>query len=63
METRHRRCALHAKIAGRVGFDAGKVLAEFGLAGHENKKARQLSGGMLQRVNIASALAHDPRYC
>ena len=48
------------KIAGRVGFDPAQVLAEFGLAGHENKKARQLSGGMLQRVNIASAMAHDP---
>ena len=48
------------KIAGRVGFDPAKVLAEFGLAGHENKRARELSGGMLQRVNIASAMAHDP---
>ena len=47
------------KIAGRVGFDP-KVLREFGLEGHENKRARQLSGGMLQRVNIASAMAHDP---
>jgi NitT/TauT family transport system ATP-binding protein len=48
------------KIAGRVGFDAAKVLREFGLEGHEDKRAKQLSGGMLQRVNIASAMAHDP---
>jgi NitT/TauT family transport system ATP-binding protein len=48
------------KIAGRVGFDPAKVLREFGLAGHEAKRARELSGGMLQRVNIASAMAHDP---
>jgi NitT/TauT family transport system ATP-binding protein len=48
------------KIAGRVGFDPAEVLREFGLGGHEGKRARQLSGGMLQRVNIASAMAHDP---
>jgi NitT/TauT family transport system ATP-binding protein len=48
------------KIAGRVGFDPAKVLREFGLEGHETKRARELSGGMLQRVNIASAMAHDP---
>jgi NitT/TauT family transport system ATP-binding protein len=48
------------KIAGRVGFDPAKVLREFGLEGHEQKRARELSGGMLQRVNIASAMAHDP---
>lgn len=48
------------KIAGKVGFDPAKVLREFGLEGHETKRARQLSGGMLQRVNIASAMAHDP---
>ena len=48
------------KIAGRVGFDPATVLREFGLAGHEGKRARELSGGMLQRVNIASAMAHDP---
>ncbi|MFO1081601.1 MAG: ABC transporter ATP-binding protein [Reyranellaceae bacterium] len=48
------------KIAGRVGFDPATLLRAFGLAGHEDKKPRQLSGGMLQRVNIASAIAHDP---
>jgi NitT/TauT family transport system ATP-binding protein len=48
------------KIAGRIGFDPATVLREFGLEGHETKRARQLSGGMLQRVNIASAMAHDP---
>ena len=48
------------KIAGRVGFDPAEVLRAFGLAGHESKRARELSGGMLQRVNIASAMAHDP---
>jgi NitT/TauT family transport system ATP-binding protein len=48
------------KIAGRIGFDPATVLREFGLEGHETKRARQLSGGMLQRVNIANAMAHDP---
>ena len=48
------------KIAGRIGFDPAQVLREFGLEGHEEKRARELSGGMLQRVNIASAMAHDP---
>jgi NitT/TauT family transport system ATP-binding protein len=48
------------KIAGRVGFDPAKVLREFGLEGHETKRPRELSGGMVQRVNIASAMAHDP---
>jgi NitT/TauT family transport system ATP-binding protein len=48
------------KIAGRAGFDPAELLREFGLGGHEDKRARELSGGMLQRVNIASAMAHDP---
>ena len=49
------------RIAGRVGFPPRELLSEFGLAGHEGKRPHQLSGGMLQRVNIASAIAHDPR--
>lgn len=48
------------KIAGRVGFPADQLLRDFGLEGHERKKPSQLSGGMLQRVNCASAIAHDP---
>jgi len=48
------------RIARRAGFPAAELLREFGLAGHEDKRPHHLSGGMLQRVNIASALAHDP---
>lgn len=48
------------KIAGKIGFPAKDLLADFGLAGHEDKRPAQLSGGMLQRVNCASAIAHDP---
>ena len=48
------------RITRRAGFPAGELLREFGLAGHEDKRPHHLSGGMLQRVNIASALAHDP---
>jgi NitT/TauT family transport system ATP-binding protein len=47
------------RITGRAGFPARELLREFGLEGHEDKRPHQLSGGMLQRVNIASAMAHD----
>jgi NitT/TauT family transport system ATP-binding protein len=49
------------RIARRVGFPPRDLLREFGLAGHEDKRPHQLSGGMVQRVNVASAIAHDPR--
>jgi NitT/TauT family transport system ATP-binding protein len=48
------------RIARRAGFPAEALLRDFGLAGHESKRPHELSGGMLQRVNIASAIAHDP---
>lgn len=48
------------RIARKPGLSAEGLLRDFGLAGHENKKPAQLSGGMLQRVNLASAIAHDP---
>jgi NitT/TauT family transport system ATP-binding protein len=48
------------RIARRAGFPPRDLLREFGLGGHEDKRPHHLSGGMLQRVNIASALAHDP---
>ncbi len=47
-------------IAHRKGFDAEALLEKFGLTAHKHKRPSQLSGGMLQRVNFASALAHDP---
>ncbi len=49
------------RITGRKGFAPRALLADFGLAGHEDKLPHQLSGGMVQRVNFASAIAHDPQ--
>ncbi len=40
--------------------EARRLLADFGLAGHENKTFHQLSGGMRQKVLIARALAGSP---
>lgn len=48
------------QIARKPGYPAADLLTEFGLSGHEHKRPAQLSGGMLQRVNIASAISHDP---
>lgn len=52
--------AFTQRIARRAGFPPAALLEEFGLGGHEGKRPHQLSGGMVQRVNIASAIAHDP---
>ena len=37
-----------------------KILKDLGLGNKMNSKARQLSGGMKRRVQIAKALIHDP---
>lgn len=48
------------RVARKAGLPAETLLRDFGLGGHETKRPAQLSGGMLQRVNLASAIAHDP---
>jgi len=53
--------AFTQRITGRRGFAPADLLRDFGLKGHEEKRPAQLSGGMVQRVNIASAIAHDPQ--
>jgi ABC-type nitrate/sulfonate/bicarbonate transport system ATPase subunit len=50
---------LVAMVTSVIGI--ADLLRDFGLAGHEQKRPSQLSGGMVQRVNIASAIAHDPQ--
>ncbi len=52
--------AFTQSIAGRGAFTPQQLLEDFGLSGHESKLPAALSGGMLQRVNFASAIAHDP---
>lgn len=42
------------------GLPASALLEAFGLGAHVARRPAQLSGGMVQRVNFASAIAHEP---
>jgi ABC-2 type transport system ATP-binding protein len=51
---------LHGLSPQRAAERAGHVLEQLGLAGKRTARMGQLSGGMLRRVAIAQAIAHDP---
>lgn len=52
--------AFFARLKGVAGVDALASLTRVGLAGHEHKRIRELSGGMKQRLALAIALLGDP---
>lgn len=52
--------AFFTTIRGTSLKRAGALLAEVGLAGHERKRLRDLSGGMKQRLALAIAMLSDP---
>jgi len=48
-------------LKGKVARSRGqKLLGELGLSEKGNEQARNLSGGMQRRLNLAMALVHDP---
>lgn len=49
-----------ARLKGLSVRSADEVLASVGLAGHEGKRIRELSGGMKQRLALAIAMLGDP---
>ena len=52
-----RRNVARSQVAGRVR----EILGLVDLAGNEQRKPRQLSGGMQQRVALARALVNNPQ--
>jgi ABC-type multidrug transport system ATPase subunit len=49
-----------ARLKGADGAACDPLLADLGLAGHERKRVRELSGGLKQRLALAIALLNDP---
>lgn len=49
-----------ARLRGMGSTDAARVLEMVDLSGHEQKRVRDLSGGMKQRLALAIALIADP---
>lgn len=52
--------AYFARLKGQPRTDLPGLLASVGLAGHDAKRIRELSGGMKQRLALALALIGDP---
>jgi ABC-type multidrug transport system ATPase subunit len=52
--------AFFSRLKGLGTPDVAAVLERVGLAGHERKRVRELSGGMKQRLALAVALLGDP---
>ncbi len=52
---------LNGMAANQIRARVAAMLAEVGLAGREDSRPRELSGGETQRVAIARALVHGPR--
>jgi ABC-type multidrug transport system ATPase subunit len=49
-----------ARLKGADPAACAPILADLGLAGHERKRVRELSGGMKQRLALGIALLNDP---
>ena len=52
----------HGRSPGQARARAAEVLDQLGLGAHMHRPIREYSKGMRQRVRLAQALAHDPRF-
>ena len=52
---------LHGLAAGQADLKIKALLQRTGLAGFEDRRGGNLSGGMMQKLALACALVHEPR--